>query len=112
MSEANFILFDGADRVNFLPLTFTRPMADLRIGILTIREKWEKHLRSATSTLTEQYLQSKHPLTVTDSSIWINSQCLPNSKLVTAILSLKTNQTLLWNGVVVAYHSSDQAIPK
>ena len=112
MSEANFILFDGADRVNFLPLTFTRPMADLRIGILTIREKWEKHLRSATSTLTEQYLQSKHPLTLTDNNIWINSQCLPNSKFVTTILSLKTNQTLLWNGVVVAYHSSDQAIPK
>ena len=40
----NYILFDGEYRDNLLPLTYTKPVADLRIGILTIREKWEKHL--------------------------------------------------------------------
>mgnify|MGYP001278912861 CR=1 FL=1 len=40
----NYILFDGPSRNDLLPLTFTRPVADLRIGILTIREKWEKML--------------------------------------------------------------------
>ena len=112
MSKTNFILFDGADRVNFLPLTYTRPMAELRIGIMTIREKWETHLGSSTSTLTEQYLQFKYPLTLTEKNTWINAQCLPDSNLVNAILSLNSNQTLHWNGVVVAYNSSDHTVPK
>ena len=38
----NYILFDGSVRNQLLPFTFTRPVADIRVGILTIREKWEK----------------------------------------------------------------------
>ncbi|MCB0464066.1 MAG: glucose-1-phosphate thymidylyltransferase, partial [Aequorivita sp.] len=37
----NYILFDGNVRNQLLPFTFTRPVADIRVGILTIREKWE-----------------------------------------------------------------------
>ena len=48
----NYILFDGAVRNQLLPFTFTRPVADIRIGILTIREKWEKFLGSTTTTVT------------------------------------------------------------
>ena len=55
----NYILFDGPARKKLLPFTYTRPVADLRIGILTIREKWEKHLGSTTSTITEEYLSDK-----------------------------------------------------
>ncbi len=33
--------FDGTVRNALLPFTFTRPVADIRVGILTIREKWE-----------------------------------------------------------------------
>ena len=52
----NYILFDGPSRNNLLPFTFTRPVADIRVGILTIREKWEKHLGFTTTTITEDYL--------------------------------------------------------
>ena len=52
----NYILFDGTVRNALLPFTFTRPVADIRIGILTIREKWEKYLGYTTTTLTEEYL--------------------------------------------------------
>ena len=52
----NYILYDGAVRNNLLPFTFTRPVADIRIGILTIREKWEKFLGATTTTITEEYL--------------------------------------------------------
>ena len=58
----NYILFDDQSRNNLLPLTFMRPVADIRIGILTIREKWEKYLKAKTSSLTESYLSTKFPI--------------------------------------------------
>ena len=58
----NYILFDGAVRTQLLPFTFTRPVADIRVGILTIREKWEKFLNTTTSTITEDYLSEKWPM--------------------------------------------------
>jgi len=48
----NVILFDSNVRNALLPLSFTRPVADIRIGILTIREKWENLLNTTTSTIT------------------------------------------------------------
>ena len=55
----NYILFDGSVRNQLLPFTFTRPVADIRVGILTIREKWEHYLGSTTTTVTEDYLTDK-----------------------------------------------------
>ena len=52
----NYILFDGSVRNQLLPFTYTRPVADLRVGILTIREKWERMLGYTTSSVTEDYL--------------------------------------------------------
>ena len=69
----NYILFDGEERGNLLPLTYTRPVAELRIGILTIREKWEKHLGYTTSTLTEDYLSKKFPIVEDEINLMINS---------------------------------------
>ena len=46
----NYILFDGTVRNALLPFTFTRPVADIRIGILTIREKWEMLLAKTNDT--------------------------------------------------------------
>ena len=58
----NYILFDGTVRDSLLPFTFTRPVADIRVGILTIREKWEKYLNTTTTTVTEDYLSEKYYL--------------------------------------------------
>ena len=58
----NYILFDGSARSQLLPFTYTRPVADLRVGILTIREKWEKMLGYTTSSVTEDYLVDKFPM--------------------------------------------------
>ena len=68
----NYILFDDQHRSDLLPLVFTRPVADIRIGILTIREKWEKYLNTKTSSLTEDYLSAKFPLIKGDDNILIN----------------------------------------
>ena len=57
----HFILFDGDRRESLLPLTYTRPVADIRTGILTLREKWERRLQRPVGVLTEDYLQKEIP---------------------------------------------------
>ena len=85
----NYILFDGEVRNSLLPFTFTRPVADIRIGILTIREKWEKYLNTTTSTKTEEYLSKKYPLINGPANILINASFCPTEELVSVILTLK-----------------------
>ena len=88
----NYILFDGPSRNDLLPLTFTRPVADLRIGILTIREKWEKMLNTSISTKTEDYLSIKWPVKLEEKNIFINASYLPNKDLIEVINVLNENQ--------------------
>ena len=68
----NFILFDGPYRNALLPFTYTRPVADIRVGILTIREKWETYLGFTTTTVTEQYLSEKFPMVKSLENVMIN----------------------------------------
>ena len=100
----NYILFDGPARTALLPLTFTRPVADIRIGILTIREKWSHYLQAATSTLTEEYLSEKFPLVAVDQNVMICASYCPNQKLATAILNLKPNQAIFQNKDIIAFY--------
>ena len=78
----NYILFDSDIRNSLLPFTFTKPVADLRIGILTIREKWEHYLGFTTSTITEDYLEEKYPMVEMEENILINASFCPSKKLV------------------------------
>src|SRR5690606_40144478 len=98
----NYILFDGPSRNNLLPFTFTRPVADIRIGILTIREKWESFLDSTTTTLTEDYLSDKYPMVEMDENIMIHASYLPNLELVEMIKNLKENQAIFKDEDVIA----------
>ena len=84
----NYIIFDNFRRNFLLPLTFTRPVADIRIGILTIREKWEYFLGEKTSSLTEDYLSVKYPILKADDNILINGSVIPNEKLVKEMATL------------------------
>lgn len=98
----NFILFDDNNRIHLLPLTYTRPCADLRIGILTIREKWEHYLKAKTSSLTEKYLQGKFPLQMESDNLLINGRVLPNESLLKALENLQSGQALLGeNGMLL-----------
>lgn len=90
----NYILFDDSSRNNLLPLSFMRPVADIRIGILTIREKWEKYLNAETSTMTESYLADKFPIKQGNSNILINGSVCPTPEMVEEIKKLKPNETL------------------
>ncbi|SDR65183.1 GlmU family protein [Christiangramia echinicola] len=99
----NYILYDGPEREDLLPFTFTRPVADIRIGILTIREKWEKMLGKKTSTKTEEYLSGKWPLEVKEENIFINSSVIPTEELIREINALQANEKLIRDDKVVAY---------
>ena len=103
----NYILFDGTVRDSLLPFTFTRPVADIRIGILTIREKWERYLGYATTTITEDYLSEKFPMVELEENVLINASFLPNKELVGLIESLKENQAIFQGEEVIAFHTKD-----
>ncbi len=98
----NLILFDDTRREHLLPLSFTRPIAEFRVGILTIREKWEKHLGVKASFLCEAYLQKKFPLVTSEENLLIAGTILPNIKLIEAVQKLKSGQALRYNDDLIA----------
>ncbi len=107
----NFILFDDNTRINLLPLTYTRPVADIRVGILTIREKWERMLKAKTSTKTELYLSKKYPaeFTIDADNYWVNASVCPNAALVAEFKSLQPGQALLSAEVVIAANTGNNS---
>ncbi|WP_396603356.1 GlmU family protein [Algibacter sp. R77976] len=103
----NYILFDGPSRNNLLPFTFTRPVADIRVGILTIREKWETFLKTTTTTVTEDYLSDKFPMVEMDENVMINASYLPNLELVEMIINLNENQAIFKGEDVIAFFTKE-----
>lgn len=103
----NYILFDGTVRNALLPFTFTRPVADIRIGILTIREKWEKYLGYTTTTLTEEYLMEKYPMVEMEQNIMINASFLPNPILIDMVQNLNPKEAILFGEEIIAFHAHD-----
>jgi UDP-N-acetylglucosamine diphosphorylase/glucosamine-1-phosphate N-acetyltransferase len=98
----SIILFDDNARQTLLPLTYTRPVADLRIGILTIAEKWAKHLNTESSFHTADYLQAKYPAKIAADNLFINGAVCPDESLLEAIDKLQTGQALKYNEVLLA----------
>ncbi|WP_025125305.1 GlmU family protein [Myroides odoratimimus] len=103
----NYILFDGDVRTALLPFTFTRPVADIRVGILTIREKWENYLRYTTTTLTEEYLSAKYPMIEVENNVMINAAYLPNQEVADLIKELQPMQAVIYNEDIVAFYTQD-----
>lgn len=104
----NYVLFDDSGWSDLLPLTFTRPSCEIRIGILTIREKWEKRLKKQFTYHTKEYLTGKYPLKSDKGipSLYINGRVCPNDKLVAEVKKLKPGQSLTLNQTVIAYLDS------
>ena len=108
----NLVFFDDKKRDSFLPLVYTKPIAKLRIGILTIEEKWNEYFRLLNqqfkaSYLTQDYLNSKYPLIIEDQNTFINSRYLPNSKLVDFILNnLQSGEAIYHNDILIASRGS------
>lgn len=106
MNTMGYILFDTDVRYQLLPFTHTRPVADIRCGILTLRERWEKLLAAETSTLTEDYLQEVYPIKTTGNDVYINGSIIATEELVIAINNLKKAEQLVYNDIVIASNIS------
>ena len=106
-TQMNYILFDGTVRNALLPFTFTRPVADIRVGILTIREKWEKYLGTTTTTLTEEYLMEKYPMVEMEQNVMINASFLPNPILIDMVQNLESNQAIIFGEEIIAFYTND-----
>lgn len=104
----NFILFDDLQiRQSLLPLTFTRPVGEIRIGIQTISEKWQAYLQSEISFYTQDYLQTKFPVILADDNVFINGAVCPTQTLVEAIQQLAPETALLQGETILAYRSKE-----
>lgn len=94
----NIVLFDTQPgREKLFPLTFTRAIANIRMGILTGVERWEKISRTKVQVLTEEYLQpSQQTITpsIADEYLLIDATLLPQTELYTSILSLNEGEAI------------------
>ncbi len=104
----NYILFDGAVRNQLLPFTYTKPVADLRFGILTLREKWEKFLQTTTTTVTEEYLSERWPMVELEINTMINAAVCPSESLVEQIKNLKEEQVLTFEDTYIAFIAKEE----
>lgn len=108
----NLVLFDDpAIRINLLPFTFTRPIGKIRVGILTLAEKWEKRLNATASFLTEPYLQKKFSLKPSQDNLFINAAWCPNDKAIESVRSLKQGETLVYQEIILAWRNVDMSLP-
>jgi UDP-N-acetylglucosamine diphosphorylase/glucosamine-1-phosphate N-acetyltransferase len=99
----NVILFDNqAVWKNLLPLTYTRPVSEIRIGILTIKQKWDIWLKTNCSYYTQPYLSKKFQLAEKENSLFISSDICPDKNIVEAIHALKPGQALTKNNNLIA----------
>jgi UDP-N-acetylglucosamine diphosphorylase/glucosamine-1-phosphate N-acetyltransferase len=97
-------LFDDSAWLSLKPLTFTRPVADLRIGILTIAEKWAKHLEATNfGYQTAPYLNIKYPSI--SAQLSINGSICPDKQLVDAVFLLKDGECLIQDSLIIAFKS-------
>jgi len=108
LENLNIILFDGDTWRRLLPLTFTRPIADIRIGILTIRQKWEHLFQAKTASLTVEYLREKYPFAkgIHSEHLFINGSLLPTPALFHQIKYLQANQAIVDGDTVLALRTS------
>ncbi|MDE6136176.1 MAG: glucose-1-phosphate thymidylyltransferase [Muribaculaceae bacterium] len=99
----NVIIFDPhPTRDNLLPLTYTRPIGDLRIGITTIAEKWQRLLPGEYSWQTEPYLSELFPCHARPDSLYVAGNVVPDEKLARAVAALGEGEGLYYNNVLIA----------
>ncbi len=105
----NYILVDlPLHKENLLPLSYFRPISELRIGIDTIKEKWESFLGEKVSFYTDEYLQEKFPVKFASENIYIASHVIPDDSLVKKIKNLSTYTSLFdEDSEIIAYKGNE-----
>ncbi|NBC65340.1 MAG: glucose-1-phosphate thymidylyltransferase [Bacteroidetes bacterium] len=102
------IFFEDAEHLNFHPLTLTRPVYDLRVGILTLGQKWNLDFGISSSpcgplrSSLQGVFQNPVQLQSGESSLWINSRVFPDPDLVRAIQNLDKDTAILHKSTIIA----------
>lgn len=109
---AHLILFEDETRDNLLPLTFTRPVAELRIGILTIREKWERLFGWPVSYITQDYLAEKYAIDYGKENYLVNAAALPSSQLCRLIRQMDFNEALVQGDQLIAAKLDERQVER
>jgi hypothetical protein len=100
----NYILFDDTTWQNLLPLTFTKPVSEIRIGILTITEKWETYLSGKLTFQTQEYLSAKYKPSYTNNAVFINGKICPTAELLAKINDLEFNKGIKKGNTLIKPH--------
>ncbi|MGB2152486.1 MAG: putative sugar nucleotidyl transferase [Flavobacteriaceae bacterium] len=110
--QINPILFDGPERKDLLPFTYVRPVAELRIGIDTLKKKWEAFLNQNCSYATQNYLSSKYPLHTSELNYFINASYVPTQALIDQIEKLEPKQVLVFDNNPIVFCTEKDQLPE
>jgi UDP-N-acetylglucosamine diphosphorylase/glucosamine-1-phosphate N-acetyltransferase len=110
MQNKNIVLFDDLTWEDLLPLTFTRPVCDIRVGITTIRQKWER-VSNKVSCITQDYLSAKFPNHIENDTLFVNASLIPEPGILSAISALNTGEYINHQDKLLAF-SSDTYNPE
>jgi len=104
----NIILHDLDAHLTFAPLTLTRPVGSLRMGIFTNDQRWKNYFHNAEiSFKTEEYLSGKFSCSQKEDNFWVNAKVVPHAGLVKFLEGLNSGDSLYVNNEFVAYRGSE-----
>lgn len=106
----NYILFDSELRYQLLPFTHTRPIADIRCGVKTIRSRWEHFTKQTTGTLTVDYLQPLYPVNGGSDNMFINGSIFATKELFDQISQLQPQEQLVKGELIIASRITDSVV--
>jgi UDP-N-acetylglucosamine diphosphorylase/glucosamine-1-phosphate N-acetyltransferase len=102
----NFILYDGIEWQKLFPITLTRPVSEIRLGLFTIKERWEKYIgKNVDYIITQPFLSEKYSKKASsffENILLINSSFIPNEELIQILFSLKENETIFFKEKMIA----------
>ena len=105
MIDQNIVLFDDIVWEKLLPFTFTRPVAEIRVGITTITEKW-KVFASSVSWHTQDYLATKYPSNITSDNLFVRGNVIPSTDFIAELKNLEPGIALVKDDVVLAFRGA------
>lgn len=105
------ILNDAGLHSHLLPLTFTRPVGQLRPGILRISEGWYVRSGLGVGYRTEGYLSQAFPVPTEEPLFEVNAGLFPTDALVAAVMDLQPGQVLIQEARALAFRMEDGQLP-
>lgn len=105
----NLIFFDS-NPIALYPFTLTRPVSEIRVGILTIREKWQHWLKCDSSWIANDHLKVKYGLINSGNRLYVNGSYLPGKDLIRVLEGLQPGQKLMHKNTLIACNTGGDVL--